>query len=181
MTLAISNGGDTKIDLSSLFLGDEVFKISSDESKSEQPEVNMTDWLEYGRMSRLFDLWDLDHSGTLEFSEFTLGLRKFQEAKDIDSTVDETVAALLSFDRDNDQQLDRQEFAQFLVQFAASGNVPLSELIDFMVVSSSLKGNSEAEADYIASIKERTTSEMRKRTRVSSSKRGLFGAIWGAK
>jgi hypothetical protein len=50
-----------------------------------------------------------------------------------------------------------------------------------MVVSSSLKDNSEAEADYIASIKERTTSEMRKRARASNNKGGLFGSFWGAK
>jgi hypothetical protein len=130
MTLAISNQGGTNIDLGALFLGNEVHKISLDENKSEQPEVSIMDYLEYGRMSRLFDLWDLDHPGTLEFSEFALGLHKFQETKDMNSTVDETVAALLSVDRDNDQQLDCQEFAQFLVQFAASGNVPLSELID---------------------------------------------------
>ena len=180
MTLAICNGDGTKVDLSTLFLGDDMYKISSNENKIEQPEVDMTDWLEYGRMSRLFDLWDLDHSGTLEFSEFALGLRKFQEAKDMDTTVDEAVAALLSFDGNNDQQLDREEFAQFLIQFAATGNVSLNELIDYMVVTSSTKDNSKAEADYIASIKERTTSEMRKRARASNSKRGLFGAFWGA-
>jgi Ca2+-binding EF-hand superfamily protein len=178
MTFALSKQGGTKIELGALFLGDEMLKISSNENKSEQPEGNITDSVEYGRMCRLFDLWDLDHSGTLEFSEFALGMRKFQQAKDMESTVDDTVAALMSFDTDGDQQLDKNEFAQFLVQFAASCNVPISDLLDFMVVSSSLKDNSEAEADYIASIKERTTSQMRQKARAANNHGGLFGTFW---
>jgi hypothetical protein len=178
MTLALSKQGGTKIELGALFLGDTMLKISLGENKSEQAEGNISDYMEYGRMCRLFDLWDLDHSGTLEFSEFALGMRKFQEAKDMDSTVDDTVAAMMSFDSDGDQQLDKEEFARFLVQFAASSNVPVSDLIDFMVVSSSLKNNSEAEANYIASIKERTTSQMRQKARASNNHGRLFGTFW---
>jgi Ca2+-binding EF-hand superfamily protein len=177
MTLALSKQGGTKVELGALFLGDTMLKISLDENKSEQTEGNISDYVEYGRMCRLFDLWDLDHSGTLEFSEFALGVRKFQEAKDMDSTVDDAVAAMMSFDSDGDQQLDKAEFARFLVQFAASCNVPLSDLIDFMVVSSSLKDNISAETSYIASIKERTTSQMRQKARASKNG-GLFGTFW---
>lgn len=42
--------------------------------------------LEYQRLQRLFDLWDLDHDDTLDMSEFALGMRKFSQAKDIDTT-----------------------------------------------------------------------------------------------
>ena len=130
----------------------------------------------YGRLSRLFDLWDLDHSGTLDFSEFALGMRKFHEAKDVETTVEESMEAMISFDTDRDQKLDRKEFAEFLIQFAATANVSLNELIDFMVVSSSLKDNSEAETAYISSVKERSTKQMKER--VMENNPLSFGNLW---
>ncbi len=132
-------------------------------------------------MSRLFDLWDLDHSGTLEYQEFALGMRKFQEAKDIDTTVEETMAAMVAYDTNNDQKLDRKEFAEFLIHFAEASDVALSELIDFMVVTSSLRDNSEAEAKYISSIRDRTTNEMRQRAKAAGKHAPGIGGFFGLK
>ena len=70
MTLAICKNTGTKNDLAALFLGDDIFNISMDDNKHEKSQSEIDNALEYGRMSRLFDLWDLDHSGTLEYSEF---------------------------------------------------------------------------------------------------------------
>ena len=156
MTLAICKSTATKNDLAALFLGEDIINLSLDDNKvanMERLREKLRMPLEYGRMSRLFDLWDLDHSGTLEYSEFALGMRKFQEAKDIDTTVEETMAAMVAYDSNNDQKLDRKEFAEFLIHFAEASDVSLNELIDFMVVMSSLRDNSEAEAKYITSIK----------------------------
>lgn len=132
-------------------------------------------------MSRLFDLWDLDHSGTLEYQEFALGMRKFQEAKDIDTTVEETMAAMVTYDTNNDQKLDRKEFAEFLIHFAEASDVALSELIDFMVVTSSLRDNSEAESKYISSIRDRTTNEMRQRAKAAGKHAPGIGGFFGLK
>jgi hypothetical protein len=179
MTLAICKSTGTKNDLAALFLGDDIYNLSMDDNKHEKSQSEIDEALEYGRMGRLFDLWDLDHSGTLEYAEFALGMRKFQEAKDIDTTVEETMAAMVSFDTNHDQRLDRKEFAEFLVHFAEVSDVSLSELIDFMVVTSSLRDNSEAEAKYIASIKDRTTNEMKQRARAAGKHAPSIGNFFG--
>lgn len=181
MTLAICKNTATKNDLAALFLGEDIINLSLDDNKHGKTESEIEDALEYGRMSRLFDLWDLDHSGTLEYSEFALGMRKFQEAKDIDTTVEETMAAMVAYDANNDQKLDRKEFAGFLIHFAEASDVSVSELIDFMVVTSSLRDNSEAEAKYIASIKDRTTNEMKQRARAAGKHGPSIGNFFGLK
>jgi len=181
MTLAICKNTGTRNDLAALFLGDDIYNLSLDDNKHEKTESEIEDALEYGRMSRLFDLFDLDHSGTLEYSEFALGMRKFQEAKDIDTTVEETMAAMVAYDTNNDQKLDRKEFAEFLVHFAEASDVSISELIDFMVVTSSLRDNSEAEEKYIASIKDRTINEIRQRARAAGKQGPTIGNFFGLK
>lgn len=179
MTLAICQGNTTKNEIAALFLGDDIVNLALDDNKHEKSDSEIEHALEYKRMSRLFDLWDLDHSGTLEFSELTLGMRKFQEAKDVDTTLDEMMAAMIAFDRNNDQKLDRKEFAEFLCSFAEASDVSLSELLDFMVVTSSLRDNSEAEEKYIASIKDRTSNEMKQRAKAAGKHAPTLGNFFG--
>jgi Ca2+-binding EF-hand superfamily protein len=208
MTMAICKDTGTKSEMAALFLGDDIYNLSLDDNKHDKSDSEIESALEYGvsvltcwtnllmalsvvhyfshhityqRMSRLFDLWDLDHSGTLEYQEFALGMRKFQDAKDIDTTVEETMAAMVAYDTNNHKNLDRKEFAEFLIHFAEASDVALSELIDFMVVTSSLRDNSEAEAKYIASIRDRTTNEMKQRAKAAGKQAPGIGGFFGLK
>jgi hypothetical protein len=141
------------------------------------------DALQYGRLNRLFDLWDLDHSDSLTLSELILGLRKFHETKELDETLEEGLAAMLSFDENQDQMLDRREFATFLARFAKAAHVPLHELIDFMVVTSAVKDNSQVERAYIDSVKSRTAEQLLinnsdKDASTSEGESRSIGSLW---
>ena len=57
-----------------------------------------------------------------------------------------------NFDTDSDDSLDRNEFALFVVTFANTLGTDLHEMIDFMIVASALKDNSEDEKKYIKSL-----------------------------
>lgn len=61
------------------------FNCLGPNAENSAEEVSERD-LESQRLQRLFDLWDLDHDDTLDMSEFALGMRKFSQAKDIDTT-----------------------------------------------------------------------------------------------
>jgi len=76
-----------------------------------EPLADEEDLAINGRLHRLFDLWDVDHSGKLDLGEFFLGMRKFEAAagKSIEDTVEESLGALYAHDEDDDDQLDRHE------------------------------------------------------------------------
>lgn len=176
MTLAVCKNDFTREDLLALFAVNEIQNLA-DSSANLDPEV--AEALEYSRMTKLFDLWDLDHSGYLDFSELVLGLRKFHETKNVEDTVKESVAAILAYDEDNDQQFDRKEFAAFMVQFAHGTEVPLKELIDFMLVEFVMKENKEEEASYIESVKGQVKSQFKMYTG-EADKQGVCGmrGLW---
>lgn len=162
MTLAACQPTEmTEDDMATLFLGDEMYKAVLELQQEEKEFSDVISALQYGRMTRLFDLWDLDHDGYIDFSELVLGMRKFQDAKHIDATLEESVAAMLQFDENDDQRLDRTEFAIFLAKFSSKVGVDLHELIDFMVVTSALKDNDEAEKEYVNSIKAAATEQIK--------------------
>lgn len=99
-----------------------------------------------------------------------MGLGKFNQTKDVEITLDDTVKAIRSFDDNGDAKLDRVEFGHMLSLFATKTKIPLHELIDFMVVTSALKDNDEGMMSYIASVKARATDQVR---RDQSQKRGF--------
>jgi Ca2+-binding EF-hand superfamily protein len=112
----------------------------------------------------------MDHSGKLDLEEIMMGLGKFNQTKDVEITLDDTVRAIRSFDDNGDAKLDRAEFRHMLSLFAVKTKIPLHELIDFMVVTSALKDNDDGLMAYIASVKARATDQVR---RDQSQKRGL--------
>jgi len=111
---------------------------------------------QYEKVKMLFDLWDLNHSGQINFEEFFLGLRKFHDTKDYATTFAETTAAMSRFDiNEANGKLDLIEFSMALSEFASYSNVDLEELIDFMVVKSALTHNSDTERNYLARMTKR--------------------------
>lgn len=74
MTLTFCKDDVSRTDLTDLFVGSDKYMSAMDASSANESDV--IDALQYGRMSRLFDLWDMDHSGDLDFTEVVLGLSK---------------------------------------------------------------------------------------------------------
>jgi Ca2+-binding EF-hand superfamily protein len=175
LSLCSDNGTEKGNSLANIFQKHNIDKISAPDDPAEVPTVS--DTVQKQRIARLFDLWDLDHSGYLELSELVLGLRKFNRTKDIDATVKECVTAMRSFDDNNDQRLDEHEFATFLARFASTANVSLEELVDFMIVEFVTKDTCEEELD---SVRNSIKAQARAMDSRESSKRVGFGSrrLW---
>jgi Ca2+-binding EF-hand superfamily protein len=99
------------------------------------------DPLSYNRCLRLFDLWDADGDGTLNFDELFQGLCKYHNAardgKDVND-VKKAVRRLLEQDVNGDQLLDRDEFACAMISYADTMGTDVHGLIDFMCVATAL-------------------------------------------
>ena len=75
MTLSFCTNNVSRNDLTDFFLGGQTVVTDSDPGNSDRTHV--VDTLQNGRMNRLFDLWDSDHSGDLDFEEVVLGFSTF--------------------------------------------------------------------------------------------------------
>ena len=70
----------------------------------------------------------------------------------MDKTVEESIKVMTEFDVDGNQKLDRNEFALFVAKFSSMLGSDVHDMIDFMIVTTALKDNSESEEKYIKSI-----------------------------
>lgn len=130
----------SKDDWKRLLVKDECYQAALDISRdlpNEELSQAMTP-LSYGRLQRLFDLWDVDGNADISFAELSDGLRIFQSAAGISDDVGKHTQFFIGFDKDGDQALGRTEFAHAMVHYADSFKVDLGELIDFMCVTTVL-------------------------------------------
>jgi Ca2+-binding EF-hand superfamily protein len=111
------------------------------EAKKDEGKINA---LQYARLQKLFDMWDIDGDGDITPGELQMGLKKFQDAAGMNVDAKKEAMALSSgFDSDGDRRLDRREFARAMVHYAKVYKVDLHDLIDFMGVATSLGENTE--------------------------------------
>ncbi|CAB9515833.1 Stress-induced-phosphoprotein 1 [Seminavis robusta] len=142
LTLALSSGSIkmSRDVLRELTLADEEYtKVRNKERK--QKSVANIDPLSYNRCLKLFDLWDADGDGTLDFDELYQGLCKYHNAaRDGKDTREVRRAArkLMAQDQDGDQLLDPDEFACAMISYADSMGTDVHGLIDFMCVATAL-------------------------------------------
>lgn len=106
-------------------------------------ECGDVDSLTYGRLKKLFGLWDMDGDGVISVTELANGLGAFQKASGIDVDASAMAQALINFDEDGDGELDPTEFAHAMVQYGSQFGVEISGLIDAMVLLSSKTINEE--------------------------------------
>jgi Ca2+-binding EF-hand superfamily protein len=107
--------------------------IVVDEAATDGEET--MDALSYGRLQKLFDLWDDDGNGDITFKELVEGLKKFQKVIESSDNAEDTAAQMVAFDQDGDGVLDRKEFANAMAYYSKVVGVPLHELIDFMCIT----------------------------------------------
>lgn len=146
-------------DLVDLFMTVDMKTALSQKITKHHMDVNA---VQYSRMETLFKVWDEDKSGYLDFREFMLGLRKFQWAMSSNNTIDDAILAIVHFDKDQDQKLGIEEFAQILAKFAKAMKVALNELIDFMVVQSVMRDNDERDKQYVEKVKKQVMKKIQK-------------------
>jgi len=134
-----------------------------DNMQKKENAKKTLDALSYSRTSMLFEQWDTDNSGTIDFQELLVGLRKYQRAvtKNSFTATNSNVAAnasmmddveknalmVMGHDNDSNQELDKEEFAVAMADYAELIHVDLHELIDFMCAVASRQ---ESEADKVS-------------------------------
>lgn len=105
----------------------------------ERERKKTLDALSYSRTSKLFDLWDTDHSGALSFQELLTGLRKYQRAlvtghvtgdfaqhiSGVMADVERDALLVMGHDKDSNQELDKEEFANAMANYAEHVGVDL--------------------------------------------------------
>lgn len=144
LTLAMTAEGADELDpevLRELTIADEEYARARDAERAEKAHAKVLDALSYGRTLRLFDLWDINKDGTLDFDELFAGLKRYQKAANSstdESDVEKITQALMAQDSDGDQQLDKEEFAAAMVNYADAMGAELHQLIDFMCVVTAL-------------------------------------------
>lgn len=134
-----------------------------------EDESGKLDPLTYTRTKQLFELWDTNNDGDIDFSELLTGLRRYQHASDPTGNVasanakaERIALMIMDHDEDKNQTLDPDEFAGAMVECAKAAETDLHQLIDFMCcVVASADGDSMAfEKAYseASSIRKRRTS-----------------------
>jgi Ca2+-binding EF-hand superfamily protein len=150
----------TDEELAQLIVADEVYNFVTDMVAAEKEGMEVMDALSYGKLHKLFDLWDKDGDGYLQYDEILSGMRKYQKAMDIDESVQRAALVMLAFDANSDQKLSREEFALALTKYANELDEDIHEFIDFLVVVSVLSENTEDEEAYFKAISPQATAEI---------------------
>lgn len=139
--------------------------LNAARDKMTKKEDAKIDALSYSRTSKLFEQWDTDNSGTIDFQELLVGLRKYQRAvmkNSFNATnsnvtenakmmadVEKNALMVMGHDNDSNQELDKEEFAIAMADYADLIHVDLHELIDFMcAVASQPESQVDAVTEY---------------------------------
>jgi len=153
LTLAMVQDAIVSVeDIAALSVADEIYNAALDEVENEKDIIQAMNALEFGKLHKLFDLWDTDHDGFVSFEELVVGMRRFKRKKAIEDTIQNAALVMLQNDGDGDQKLNRLEFAVAIVKYARSVGADLHELVDFMCVSSVLADDDEFEKAYVKAI-----------------------------
>ena len=178
MTISVCKQDVTEDDMQHLFVNGQSFEELSIVTSStvdaelllefpwieaENLAKRATSNAEFGKLNRLFDLWDADHDGYLDLHEISMGMRKFQKTKSLDATVEDSVRALTACDQDHDNRLDRAEFAILLTKLARVCSLDVRRLVDFMVVQSALQDNDTQDEEYLLHTAHHKTPQLLKR------------------
>ena len=122
-------------EMQALYIADSIYNEVLDLKRKEHGVNNLMDPLVYGKIQRLFDIWDTDSDGYVGRAELMAGLRHFHEASHEEGNPEEEAARLIKFDDDGDNLLDRLDFARALGIFAQTTEKNLHDMIDFMMVT----------------------------------------------
>jgi Ca2+-binding EF-hand superfamily protein len=121
-------------DVTRLVVSNSLYKAYNDFTLASEQGAIAVDALGFGRLQRLFDLWDVDGDGSISFSELTCGLRNFQSAAGISDDAEKRASELLAFEDTGGSALSREAFVAAIVDCGEAYQVCLHDLIDFMCV-----------------------------------------------
>ena len=148
-------------DMEQLMATEQAFEEALEHQHAKDDFEEVMDALQYNRMQRLFDLWDTDNDEGICYEELVNGLRKFQKTQSVQESAQNAASLMVNFDEDNNQTLNRIEFATSLVSYSREAKVTITKLVDFLVVASVLEDNSEEEKAFIRTIATEARDDLR--------------------
>mmetsp|Transcript_1290 Transcript_1290/g.1664 ORF Transcript_1290/g.1664 Transcript_1290/m.1664 type:complete len:485 (+) Transcript_1290:108-1562(+) len=160
----ITNPDPTDDQLAKLAVAEEYYHKAAEIQEKYKKDAAVLNALNYQKLQKLYDILDKNDDGMLSFAELAVGLRKYQRAVSTDTfleSIQEAKFMLIEFDTDENQKLDRKEFALVLVEYAADAKLDLHKLIDFLAVLALSDGDFLEEA-YIQAISKKATSDVAK-------------------
>ena len=146
LTLAMSSPNANKFDretMRALTMAERDYKRARDRENASKAQRRIMDALSYHRTTKLFDLWDSNGDGRINFEELFAGLQRYQVAAAKQSNVlidaEQVAMKLMALDTDGDHMLDKEEFATAMVTYADAMKTERHQLIDFMCVVTALE------------------------------------------
>eukprot|EP00934_Nitzschia_sp_Nitz4_P007466 Nitzschia sp. Nitz4//scaffold26_size159584//151672//153612//NITZ4_002521-RA/size159584-snap-gene-0.50-mRNA-1//-1//CDS//3329545172//7456//frame0 len=136
-----ADGPSEEAIMQELLVAEEAYAKAAEQRREESERQKTWDALSYSRTQRLFELWDTNSDGTIDFQELLSGLRRYQKATlktgVSASEAERDALMIMGYDKDRNQALDPEEFAHAMANYAEAIGRSLHELIDFMCVVSS--------------------------------------------
>jgi Ca2+-binding EF-hand superfamily protein len=152
LTLALTNGSDVSEEvMAEILVEEEAYEAALAKKQQESAEKKTMDALSYSRTQKLFQLWDANGDGDIDFQELLTGLRKYQKSAmgtTNQQEVERDALMIMGHDKDSNQTLDTEEFAWAMSNYAEAIKTDLHELIDFMCVVSSQEDTTAYETFY---------------------------------
>jgi len=179
LTLALTDKSELSEEVMNeiIMVEENLEKIQQAQAENIERKKTM-DALSYSRTQKLFDLWDANGDGSIDFQELLRGIRKYLKATHMSANIAEAekdALMIMGHDKDSNQSLDKEEFAYAMANYAESIQKPLHELIDFMVVVGS-KETSRVE-EFEMTYSEMNNVTMSKGYQKSAFKRSSLGII----
>lgn len=120
--------------------------------ESADPIAQMYETLADRKMHLLFELWDKDGDGHISFSELAMGLRKLcPTSEPVTNTASDAAEAMLVFDVDSDQNLNRAEFARFINHFCEGNETDFNTLSEFLILLAAFEDSPAEELAFLLS------------------------------
>jgi Ca2+-binding EF-hand superfamily protein len=132
MTVLFSGTGNTKKENDIVQdLGAEIDQqVKETKQRASQKKAERV----HERMTAIFDIFDVDGDGTVDFKEVVLGMYKITEA--VDYTSKAAVQALLFLDHKGTRSMNLDQFSRFIIGVAASvPGVSLDDICDVITKS----------------------------------------------
>lgn len=136
----------------STFVGED--KKTAEDIEKHGDAENVLETLADRRLHLIFDLWDTDGDGSISFSELCLGLRALQVDQSIEETAADAACAMLAFDEDQNQTMDRAEFADFIYRFCSVSGQEFDKIADELVLLAAIKEDKPEEVEALKKAEE---------------------------
>eukprot|EP00522_Entomoneis_paludosa_P017875 CAMPEP_0172461890 /NCGR_PEP_ID=MMETSP1065-20121228/42021_1 /TAXON_ID=265537 /ORGANISM="Amphiprora paludosa, Strain CCMP125" /LENGTH=488 /DNA_ID=CAMNT_0013217367 /DNA_START=35 /DNA_END=1501 /DNA_ORIENTATION=- len=113
--------------------------------------------ISFGRLQKLFELWDTNGDGDIDYDELVAGLSKYEKSAGLNNNL-EAAGVLDAFNNKQfDEGLKPQEFAAVMQQYTNTFGIDLHQLIDFMCLVSVLP--EDRAEQYAAAYRETFSSD----------------------